>query len=89
MVMMQDALPKLKEFVGQAKLNVDRESLVIRMLVAFLMHRGRMSAAQAAGAVRTEPRHRAQLGRFLGRRFWQSVEILGNYILDYPASASL
>ena len=76
MVMMQDALPKLKEFVGQAKLNVDRESLVIRMLVAFLMHRGRMSAAQAAGAVRTEPRHRAQLGRFLGRRFWQSVEIL-------------
>jgi len=76
MVMMQNALPKLKEFVRQAKLSVDREALVIRMVVAFVMHRGRMSATQAAGAVRTEPRHRAQLCRFLGRGFWQSLKIL-------------
>jgi hypothetical protein len=76
MVMMQDALPKLKEFVALAKLRADREALVIRMVVAFVMHRGRMSAAQAAVSVRTEPRHRAQLGRFLGRRFWEFVEVL-------------
>src|SRR5467141_978924 len=29
---------------------------------------GRMGAARAAGAVRSEPRHRAQIARFLGRK---------------------
>ncbi|MFN0054645.1 MAG: transposase [Planctomycetales bacterium] len=76
MCMMQGAVPKLNEFVGLLKLNSTRHALAVRLIVAFLMHRGRMSASQAAGSIRTEPRHRAQLGRFLGRKFWGSVEIL-------------
>jgi hypothetical protein len=76
MFMMQEALPKLNEFVKHLKLNAVREALAIRMIMAFIVHRGRMSASQAAGAVRTEPRHRAQLTRFLGRKFWKGVEIL-------------
>ena len=78
MFMMQEALPKLNDFVKHLKLNAVREALVIRMIMAFVVHHGRMSASQAAGAVRTAPRHRAQLTRFLGRKFWKGVEILSN-----------
>ena len=46
MVMVQDALPKLKDFVARSKLNASRQSLMVRMIAAFLMHRGRMSASQ-------------------------------------------
>ena len=76
MFMMQEALPKLNEFVDLLKLNAARKGLAIRMIMAFIVHRGRMSASQAAGAVRAEPRHRAQLTRFLSRKFWEGVEIL-------------
>ncbi len=72
--MMQEALPKLKEFVKLLKLNATREALAIRLIMAFVVHRGRMSALQAAGTVRTEPRHRAQLTRFLSRNFWKGLE---------------
>jgi hypothetical protein len=34
-----------------------------------VMHLGRMGAARAAGSVRSEPRHRAQICRFLGRKW--------------------
>jgi len=43
-------------------------ALVIRCVVAFVMHLGRMAAARVATAVRSEPRHRAQVCRFLGRK---------------------
>jgi hypothetical protein len=46
-------------------------------MVAFLMHLGKMSASQAAGAVRTEARHRAQISRFLGRTYWKRTDLLG------------
>jgi hypothetical protein len=36
-----------------------------------------MSASQAAGAVRTEARHRAQITRFLGRSYWRKGDPLG------------
>jgi hypothetical protein len=51
--------------------------LVVRCIVAFLIHLGKMSASQAAGAVRTEARHRAQITRFLGRSFWRKRDLLG------------
>jgi hypothetical protein len=47
------------------------------MMVAFLMRMGRMSASQAAGSFRTEPRHRAAVTRFLSRAD------LGNSGSDY------
>ncbi len=68
MVIMQDALPGLKRFLKPAGLNERMLALVIRCVVAFVMHFGRMAAARAATAVRSEPRHRAQVCRFMGRR---------------------
>jgi Transposase DDE domain len=67
-VIMQDALPGLKRFLKPVGLNERMLALVIRCVVAFVMHFGRMAAARAATAVRLEPRHRAQICRFMGRR---------------------
>jgi hypothetical protein len=44
--------------------------MLIRLLAAFLLHLTRMSAVQAAGAIKTDPCHRAQVCRCLGRKFW-------------------
>jgi hypothetical protein len=68
MVIMQDALPGLKRFLKPVGLNRRMQALVVRCVIAFVMHLGRMAAARAASAVRSEPRHRAQVCRFLGRK---------------------
>ena len=66
-MIVQDALPGIKRFLKPAGLTRRPLGLVVRCVAAFCLHWGRMSAVQAAGAVRSEPRHRAQIGRFLGR----------------------
>ena len=76
MVIVQNALPELKRFLQVANLKAERCSMVTRLIVAFVMHRGRMSASQAATAVRCEPRHRSQVCRFLCRKYWESKAVL-------------
>lgn len=77
MVIMQDALPGLKRFLKSAGLNERMLALVIRWIVAFVMHLGRMAGARAATSVRSEPRHRAQLCRFLGRKLLRRLGLAG------------
>ena len=72
-----EALPLIKTFLQPVALGRRAQGLLLRCLVAFLMHRGRMSASQAAGAVRTDARHRAQISRFLGRAYWKRTDLLG------------
>ena len=67
MVIMQDALPKINRFLKGTGLSEMATRHVTGFLVAFVMHIGRMSAAQAASAIRIDPRHRAQMMRFLAR----------------------
>jgi Transposase DDE domain len=73
MVIMQDALPGLKRFLKPVGLNERMLGLVIRCVVAFVMHLGRMAATRAATAIRSQPRHRAQVCRFLGRKLWRRL----------------
>ena len=73
----QEALPHIKTFLKPVSLGRCAQALLIRCMVAFLMHFGRMSAAQAAGAIRTQARHRAQISRFLGRTYWKRTDLLG------------
>jgi len=68
MVIMQESLPGLKGFLRPLFLNERQSALVIRCIAAFVMHVGRMAACRAATAVRAQPRHRAQMCRFLGRK---------------------
>jgi hypothetical protein len=64
-MIMPDALPAIKRFFRIAVFGDYAQGFVVRLMIAFLFHMGRMSAAQAAVAVRTDSRHRAQVGRFL------------------------
>jgi hypothetical protein len=73
MVIMQDSLPGLKRFLKPVGLKERMRGLVIRCIVAFILHLGRMGATRAASAVRSAPRHRAQLCRFLGRKWLQRL----------------
>jgi hypothetical protein len=70
MVMVADLVPGLKRFLRPLDLGKQRQEMVMRMILAFILHVGRMSCLQAAGIVRCEPRHRAQVVRCLGRKHW-------------------
>jgi hypothetical protein len=74
MVMVADTVPSLKRWVGALGLKDSTKLLVIRMIVAFLLHAGRMSCLRAGGAVRCEARHRAQISRFLSRSRWKKLD---------------
>jgi hypothetical protein len=75
MVMVADLLPGLKRWLGGLDLREAALALVLRMVVAFLLHRGRMSCLQAAGAVRSESRHRAQISRLLRRPSFRRLNL--------------
>ena len=75
MVMVPDSVPGLKRLIGTLGLKGSAKLLVIRVVVAFLLHPGRMSCLRAAGAVRCESRHRAQISRFLARPRWRKNDI--------------
>jgi hypothetical protein len=76
MVIMQDALPNIKTFLKPVVWSQRAQRLAIHCLAAFLFHLGKMSASTAAGAVRTDSMHRAQISRFLGRRYWRRLDLL-------------
>src|SRR5262249_7802473 len=69
-MIVQNALPGIKRFLGRVVLKEDDRGLLLSLIAAFVAHIGRMSASQAAGAVRTRARHRAAVIRFLARLGW-------------------
>ena len=85
MVMVADSVPGLKKLLSMTGLKDTAKLLVIRVVVSFLLHVGRMSCLRAAGAVRCETRHRAQISRFLARPRWRQLDlnaILRQALLD-------
>lgn len=75
-MMVHEALPGVKRFFKPVGLKERVLGLATRCVAAFILHWGRMSAVQAAGCVSTEPRHRAQICRFLGRKYWRKLQPL-------------
>jgi hypothetical protein len=69
-MIMDDALPGIKAFFKATTLKPNAVGMLMRLVAAFTCHIGRMSAAQAAGAIRSQARHRAALVRFLGQLRW-------------------
>jgi hypothetical protein len=92
MVMVADSVPGLKRWLAPLGLKQSVQLLVIRLVVAFVLHAGRMSCLRAAGAVRCQPRHRAQISRFLARPRWRKLDInaiLRQNLLEREASDGL
>jgi hypothetical protein len=75
MIMLADSAPGLKTWLAPLGLKDSAKFLVIRVIIAFLLHPGRMSCLRAGGAIRCEPRHRAQISRFLARPRWRKINI--------------
>jgi hypothetical protein len=71
MVIVVESARAFKRFVSQTSLNDFARQMVIRMALAFMLHRGRMSCSSAAGVIASESIHRGQLTRFLARPRWQ------------------
>jgi hypothetical protein len=69
-VIMDDALPGIKAFFRATALKPNAVAMLTRLVAAFTCHLGRMSAAQAAGSIRSEARHRAAMMRFLAQLRW-------------------
>jgi hypothetical protein len=76
---------KVKEFVGKGKQDANTQGYLMRLITAFLLHVGRMSASRAASSIRTQARHRANVTRFLARSgfsrdwmqlYWMAVLVL-------------
>ncbi len=77
MPMIADVVPQFNRFLRPLKLKAAAQQMVARVMIAFIFHTGRMSCLQAAGALRSQPRHRAQVSRFLVRPLWRAEDING------------
>ena len=83
---------KVKEFLGflgkdkAARLSQGHLS---RLILAFLLHFGRMSASQAGSCIRTNARHRANVARFLAKsgvsRDWLRLAWMSVLVLEQEA----
>ena len=71
MVIVAESARALKRYLSQSSLNDFARLMVTRMVLAFILHRGRMTCSSAAGIVASESIHRGQLTRFLARPRWQ------------------
>jgi hypothetical protein len=83
-VIFANSLPDAKDFFAAAGLPASTAGLLTRFVVACLDTL--RCASQAADSIRTDPRHRAQLVRFLARkgwsRDWLALERLAGVVLD-------
>ena len=74
MVIVSESVRMLKGFLRKTGLNEFAMGMILRMVVAFISHQGRMSCSAAAGSIASEAVHRGQLTRFLARTRWQKLD---------------
>ena len=60
----------VQSFVRDCGLSATLQAVLIRCIVGFVCCGGRPTTARIAGSVRSQARHRAGVGRWLGRKFW-------------------
>ena len=77
MVIVSESVAALKGFVARTSLSELARGMVLRMVLAFVGHRGRMSCSQAAVSVASDNIHRGELTRFLARPRWQKHDFNG------------
>lgn len=83
MIIVQHSVAPLKRHLANSGLSEFARLMAMRMILAFILHRGRMSCSSAAGMIASESIHRGQLTRFLARPRWQQDDFNG------PARAAL
>lgn len=89
MIMIAESVQDLKSYLSKTRLEKVAMQMVMRLVLAFIFHRGRMSCSRAAGAIRVQPVHRSQVTRFLLRPRWQKNDFnepLRNILLKMEAA---
>lgn len=71
MIIVAESARALKGFLGKTSLKSVAQAMVFKMVLAFIIHRGRMSCSRAAGSVASDALHRGQISRFLAGVRWQ------------------
>jgi hypothetical protein len=71
MLIVAESAAALKVWLGKTKLSALAQLMVMRMVIAFIFHRGRMSCSQSAGSIASQSIYRGELTRFLARPRWQ------------------
>jgi IS4 transposase len=74
MLMVTDSAKRLKRFLSTLPLSEFASAMALRIVLSFVMRRGRMSCSQAAVAVLSQPIDRSQVTRFLARIRWKQVD---------------
>jgi len=72
MIIVEHSADALKRFVAKSGLKDFAQLMVCRLVLAFILHRGRMSCSSAAGVIASQAVHRSQVTRFLSRPRWQT-----------------
>jgi hypothetical protein len=84
-MILRNSLPGIKQFL-QPIAALTSLAILTRLIAAFVEHTGRMSASQAAGAIRTDACHRGNIVRYLARlglsRDWSVLELLADQLLE-------
>lgn len=71
MVIVAETAHSLKRFLKLGNLSYVAELMLMRMVLCFIAHRGKMSCLQAASMIASSVIHRSQLTRFLARGRWK------------------
>ncbi|MCA9194932.1 MAG: transposase [Planctomycetales bacterium] len=74
MIIVAETAASLKGFLSETMLNQFARTMLLRLVLAFIMHRGRMSCSAAAGSIASKPIHRGELTRFMARPRWQQYD---------------
>lgn len=75
-MIISESLPGIKQFLKPLCCGDAQRAMLMRLMVGFIVHCGKMSASQAAGSIRTQARHRANVGRYLARRHSLDARVL-------------
>lgn len=75
-MIISESLPGIKQFLKPLGGRDAQRVMLMRLMVGFIVHCGKMSASQAAGSIRTQARHRANVGRYLARRHSLDARVL-------------
>ena len=75
-MIMPEGLPEFKRFAKTIAPDPKVRGYVMRFVAAFLLHAGRMSASQVGQVLRSNPRHRGSVTRFLTD--WDAAHATGS-----------
>lgn len=79
MIIVADSVKSLKGYLSQSKLKERARMMIMRIVLAFILHRGRMSCSAAAGIICSEPVNRGEISRFLPQARWRKMKLTDPY----------